>query len=268
MRFNAYSDTTEGLFDISIISSGHIFAQKGRSIHRPKGRCDWLLFYVARGCERFSLSETVDATEGSFIIFRPGEKQEHIYVGDTTGEFYYVHFNAPYEFDLFGLESSVIYHTKPSTRICDLFEEILNELFSKQICYEKICVSKFFDILGLLSRKIADLTGPHKKYMDKMSYIIQTMNREYQKDYSLEEYANMCQMSKYHFLRIFKEITGSSPMEYKNKIRIEHAKEMLEDSETPINEIGSKVGYSSPTYFCDIFKNKTGLSPSAYRKNL
>lgn len=256
MIFSAYSDTTEGLFDISIISSGHIFAQKGRSIHRPNGRADWLLFYVAKGCERFTLNTQMDANEGSFVIFKPGEKQEHIYIGDKTGEFYYVHFNAPYEFDLFGLQSSVIYNTKPSTKICDLFEEIINELLSKHICYEKICVSKFFNIMGLLSRRTADLTNPHKRYMDKMSYIIQTMNREFQKDYSLEEYANMCQMSKFHFLRIFKDITGSSPMEYKNKLRIEHAKEMLEDNDIPINEIGAKVGFSSPSYFCDAFKKK------------
>ena len=92
------------------------------------------------------------------------------------------------------------------------------------------------------------------------------MNREYKKNYTLDDYAKMCNMSKFHFLRIFKGITGASPFEYRNKIRLDHAKELLLDTPLPINEIGRSVGYSSNSYFCDAFKAKTGTSPSVYRK--
>ena len=92
------------------------------------------------------------------------------------------------------------------------------------------------------------------------------MNKEYKNNDSLDDYAEMCNMSKFHFLRIFKEITGTSPLEYKNSIRLEHAKEQLLDTNTPINEIGREMGYTSATYFCDAFKAKIGMSPSQYRK--
>ena len=74
-------------------------------------------------------------------------------------------------------------------------------------------------------------------------------------------------MSKFHFLRVFKDITGTSPLEYRNSIRLDHAKELLEDTNIPINEISREVGYSSDTYFCDVFKTKIGMSPSSYRKS-
>ena len=104
------------------------------------------------------------------------------------------------------------------------------------------------------------------KEADKIAFVIQMMNREYAKEHTLADYAEICNMSKFHFLRVFKEITGASPVEYKNKIRMEHAIEFLQDGETPIGEIAEQVGFSSAAYFCDAFKKKYGVSPSSYRK--
>lgn len=266
MNFSAYQNTNNGIAGVSIVSSGHIFAQKGRKIDRPNGRSDYLLFYVAKGKELFFLENEMVADEGSFIFFRPFEKQEHIYLENITGEFYYVHFNAPDDFDLFGFESSVVYASKPSVKVRDIFEEIISELQTKQPAYEMICVSKLFNIISLLIRKTEKESAPQGRYFDKISFVIQNMNKEYQNNYTLDEYAKMCNMSKFHFLRIFKDITGTSPLEYRNKIRLDHARELLEDTNIPINEISRAVGYSANTYFCDAFKAKIGVSPSQYRK--
>ena len=92
------------------------------------------------------------------------------------------------------------------------------------------------------------------------------MNSDYGKPCTLDDYAATCNMSKFHFLRVFKEITGASPIEYRNRIRIEHAKELLLYTNTPVGEIAAAVGYSSDTYFCDAFKSAVGASPSEYRK--
>ena len=131
-----------------------------------------------------------------------------------------------------------------------------------------ICVSKLFNIMSLLKRETAKSDEVKGRYFDKISFVIQSMNKEYYKSYTLSDYAKMCNMSKFHFLRVFKEITGTSPLEYRNEIRLEHAKELLKDTTLPINEISSKVGFSSGAYFCDAFKNKTGLSPLQYRNSI
>ena len=266
MIFNAYQDNDTDLFGISIVSGGHIFAPKGRTISRPNGRADYLLFYVAKGSEHFYLEREVELTEGAFVIFRPFEKQVHIQRSQKVSEFYYVHFRANEDFDLFGFASSTAYFNKPSAKITDLFEEIINELQTKQPFYEKICSSKLFNILFLLRRKCEKATNPLGRHTDKVSYIIQNMNKEYNENYSLEDYAKMCCMSKYHFLRVFKDITGCSPIEYRNSIRLEHAKELLCDTDNTINEICEAVGYTSNAYFCNTFKEKYNISPNRYRK--
>lgn len=266
MIYNAYQDTNQDLFGISVISSGHIFAQQGRAISRPNGRPDYLLFYVAKGSEHFLLDRETELTEGAFVIFRPSEKQIHIQKSAKVGEFYFVHFNAPKDFDLFGFESSVAYFNTPSTRIVDLFRQIIHELQSKQPAYEEICASILFNIFFLLKRRCEQTTNPLGQYTDKISFVIQKMNKEYEKDYSLEDYARMCCMSKYHFLRVFKDVTGSSPIEYRNSIRLAHARELLCDTEDTIDKISASVGYASNAYFCNAFKLRFGMPPSQYRR--
>ena len=267
MIYNAYQDTNIGIGGVSVVSCGHIFAQKGRKIDRPTGRSDFLLFYVVKGKEHFYLDNEVIAEEGSFVFFRPFEKQQHIYKEKKTGEFYFVHFNAPDDFDLFGFKSSTVYNSKPSLLVCEIFEEIISELLNKQVSYERICASKLFTLLSVLERKIKKESSAMVKYLDKISFVIQKMNKEYQVNDTLEDYAKMCNLSKYHFLRIFKDIVGVSPLEYRNAIRFEHVKEQLKDTNIPINEIAENSGFTSPSYFCIAFKKKFGISPREYRKN-
>lgn len=267
MIYNAYQDSDKNLFGISIISSGHIFAQQGRQIFRPNGRGDYLLFYVAKGSENIFLNSEIELCEGGFVFFRPFEKQIHIQKYAKTSEFYFVHFDAPPDFDLFGFDSSVAYFSDVSTQIIDLFEDIKNELQEKEKSYEEICVSKLLNIIFLLKRKCEKSRAPFKQHMDEISLAVQLMNKEYEKNYSLEDYSKICRMSKYHFLRKFKSIVGCSPIEYRNRIRIEHAKEMLRDTNLTIGEISINLGYSSNIYFCSAFKSKFGTTPTQYRKN-
>ena len=84
------------------------------------------------------------------------------------------------------------------------------------------------------------------------------MNKEYYTDLSLDDYAKMCNMSRFHFARTFREITGKSPIEYRNKIRIDHACELLLDTSDTVSEIAERVGFSSAIYFSDAFRRALG----------
>ncbi|MBO4897898.1 MAG: helix-turn-helix transcriptional regulator [Clostridia bacterium] len=267
MIYNAYQDTDTGIGGVSVLSCGHIFAKTGRKIDRPAGRPDYLLFYVAKGCEQFHLDSDVTAPAGSFVFFRPHEPQQHVYTDSKPGEFYYIHFNAPEGFDLFGFKSSFVYNCAPSTTLCAIFEEIISELQKKQPAYEMYCASMLFTLFSMLTRNTKKELSEYSVYFDKISFVIQQMNKEYQINYSLEDYAKMCNLSKYHFLRIFEDITGVSPIEYRNTIRFDHIKEQLKDSSAPISEIAEKAGFTSHSYFCSAFKKKFGMSPGEYKKS-
>ena len=53
MIFNSYAEKKEELSGIRLVSCGHVFAEPKREIHRPNGREDWLLLYVAKESETF-----------------------------------------------------------------------------------------------------------------------------------------------------------------------------------------------------------------------
>ena len=66
--------------------------------------------------------------------------------------------------------------------------------------------------------------------------------------------------------RRFKSATGVTLMDYVQNLRIEESKGMLENSDLPFDEIAAEVGYENPGFFRRVFKRRTGLTPSGYRK--
>ena len=264
MIFNSYSEKQESLAGIKLVSCGQIFAEPKREIYRPTGRDDWLLFYVAKESETFFLDKAVTAEAGSFIIFAPGEKQHHVYNGNANGEFYYVHFQCDALPHGITLESSHVYSLPYHRRFAAVFEEIIEETLSKMPNYEILCISQLLYLFSLLQRAVTETNSTQNKVWHGIARAVQHMNRFCDSNLTLEEYASMCHMSKYHFLRVFKSVTGSTPLEYRGRIRIDFAKELLKNGNFSISEISENLGYSSLAYFSAAFKKATGLSPSEY----
>ena len=67
-------------------------------------------------------------------------------------------------------------------------------------------------------------------------------------------------------LRRFRAATGQSPIDYVQTLRIEEAKQILETTQTPIEDIAAEVGYSEPSSFRLAFRKRVGISASVYRK--
>ena len=66
--------------------------------------------------------------------------------------------------------------------------------------------------------------------------------------------------------RRFKTATGTTLIEYLQNVRIEHAKQLLEGGSLPVDEISADAGYEDASFFRRLFKRRTGLSPSQYRR--
>jgi transcriptional regulator GlxA family with amidase domain len=66
--------------------------------------------------------------------------------------------------------------------------------------------------------------------------------------------------------RRFKIATGLSLIDYLQNLRVEEAKRLLEGGEMPVDVISFDVGYEDPSFFRRLFKRRTGLTPSQYRR--
>lgn len=92
------------------------------------------------------------------------------------------------------------------------------------------------------------------------------IKENFAKEISVEEAAEFCQFSKSHFMKIFKNVTGDTFLDYVKKCRLEHAYYLLRESEINIEEIGQACGFYNFSYFIRAFKSVYGKSPLQFRK--
>lgn len=82
---------------------------------------------------------------------------------------------------------------------------------------------------------------------------------------SLAEIAAEAGMSRYHFLRAFRQQTGETPHRYLTRLRIDRGRHDLAHGSAPVGEIAVGCGFASQGYFATAFRRETGITPSAYR---
>jgi AraC-like DNA-binding protein len=70
------------------------------------------------------------------------------------------------------------------------------------------------------------------------------------------------------FRKAFKKYTGLSPMQYHTALRMKQALYLLANSDLSIKEISFNLGFCSIFYFSKLFKEKTGMTPGAYRRKI
>jgi len=85
------------------------------------------------------------------------------------------------------------------------------------------------------------------------------------KPITLKMLSDNVKFSQYHFSRLFKQITGKSPMQYVTGIKIEKSKYLLLYTNNKINSIARELGFSDQSHFSRSFKMREGLSPSEFR---
>lgn len=108
------------------------------------------------------------------------------------------------------------------------------------------------------------------KRSEKSNSLIETavhyIHENYKKNISLDDVSRIVNISPYYFSKLFKEETGEGFVEYLTRIRIDKAKELLENSEYTMKEICSMIGYSDPNYFSRTFKKNVGVSPTEFKE--
>lgn len=124
---------------------------------------------------------------------------------------------------------------------------------------------EFFGLMTWLQRfSTEQICAPSDPVTAAIAYI----NENYRQPITLESVCRENHVSKYHFCRKFKASVGITVMQYVLKTRLAAAENMLAAGEGAVSEVSESCGFSSVSYFCQIFKKQTGISPSEYRKQI
>ena len=83
---------------------------------------------------------------------------------------------------------------------------------------------------------------------------------------SLDSVAKAVYLNKSYVSHIFKRETGISFVEFLTNVKVDRARILLLENDKKVHEVANQVGFTDTEYFSKIFKNKTGLTPTQYRK--
>ncbi len=149
--------------------------------------------------------------------------------------------------------------------------EAYEEYISKDVCY-RLPVRAYLYLLG--SAILRYYAGARNE-LDRMIYhnvirlrpVIEYIAEHYGEKIYIETLADMISVSPDYFTKMFKDSIGTTPIDYINGVRVNHSLRLLTMTDTPVNEIAEKTGFSNPNYFHKIFKAYMVTSPLAYRKS-
>lgn len=148
-----------------------------------------------------------------------------------------------------------------------------NEYYGQMVYRDCEIVSEMLHFFALIGRHLhnkqqqQNLACPkqqenQKRFTELCNYI----STHCTENLSLEELASEAGFSKYHFARLFKEMTGTTCHNFLLEQRILYAKSLLVDFSLPITEVAMRSGFNSLATFNRIFKSQIGCTPSEFRK--
>lgn len=148
---------------------------------------------------------------------------------------------------------------------------VINEMYTeyeeKQNGYEKINEANLIRLLVSIFRlQMSGRENGGGAYRHAIAEsAIRYMNDYYNEKITCELLASRAYLSTGYFHRIFKEVTGKSPIGYLQDIRLQKAAELMSDSSLTVRQTASAVGYSDMKHFYRIFSRKYGKTPKQYQ---
>lgn len=128
----------------------------------------------------------------------------------------------------------------------------------------------FFVLVGRYAvnmEKFQSLAPPkQQEYADRFVSVCDYINSHCTENLTLEQVSEQAGFSKYHFARLFRELTGTTVHNYVTNRRILYAQSLLADEALSVTEVSMRSGFNSLATFNRIFKKQMGCTPSEYRK--
>ena len=117
-----------------------------------------------------------------------------------------------------------------------------------------------------LKAKIFELFGELFPIIENDVCCIEFINQHYTEKFSIPILAQKCALSESAYRKRFKQLTGLSPIQYINKLKIEKACQLILTGDINMQEISDFLNFYNLPYFYKVFRENTGLTPLQYRQ--
>lgn len=201
----------------------------------------------------------------AFLVEVPGDHRYYFPEGAGHWEFYYLILpvSAPAagyirqfgSIERFGEDSGVI-------RLLRLIHDMAR---NRQIRDGFESSALAYRFLMELYRSRSAGADPESGMPEAVAKALRYMEQAFSRIGGLDDIARASGLSRFHFLRLFRNCTGTTPVEHLNKLRIEKAASLLRTTDLTLEAIAEQVGYANGNYFSKVFRHWVGTSPGRYR---
>lgn len=152
-----------------------------------------------------------------------------------------------------------------------LIEEICDEFYNKEVAYKYTILSKLFELVATLLKsqdikESVQTMGEKYKSHPHIEFIINYIEKNYDKELTLDIVSKKLNLNKNYFTRIFKQSTGMTFKKYLTARRLQKARQYLVETDYFITDISYLCGFASVKTFNRIFVDNMNCSPTEYRK--
>lgn len=256
------------------------FSENDRAFHE-----ELEIKYYYKGSSAVMIGGEVFVTSaGNLTVVNPFDTHSNLEIKDYEGEYILLMVSLDFlkEFAPGGLDlrhtfiskgKRITKFIKEDRRLSVIMTRICEELAEKKDNYRLIVYSLVTELFALLLRDYTDkecsredLPGAGKA-AELIAPALTAIFENYAQQMSLAELAALCNISKYHFCRLFKEEMKMTVVQYVTSYRVSLADAMLKDGDKSIDQIATQCGFSDLSYFYRCYKRIKGRSPNQTRKN-
>ncbi len=256
---------------VKINSCGTVRCERGWRWDPPEEQfLDFDLWYVWSGVGKIRLGEDeFPAHRGRLFVLRPhsvihGHHDPYRRLGVS-----FVHFN-------FITKAGKIIRPPASElpafvsdlRDPDLYDRLMRQVVTLSDSGPLQAAERLLEsvLLALPHDRLGDFQAVEDQRREsRIAEVVREIRENPGELFTITELADRVDYSVDHFTRLFTQTTGVGPKEFAIRVRIERAQNLLLNSELPVQAIAQMLGYADLFFFSKQFKQRTGLSPSAYR---
>lgn len=230
------------------------------------------LFYIVGGKGQFLIQDQLYPVDANnLVIINPNVSHTEVSLNAQ-----------PLEYIVLGIEGVELATTENSNgqfNILDHFERveisgclrnILREMEQKNTGYEDVCQA-YMEILIIRLMRNTALSVPENPQTvsgnRQCAAVRRYIDLHFKEALTLEQLAGEAHMNKYYLSHAFKREYGVSPINYMISRRIEESKYLLAETDLSMSQIAQLLGFSSLSYFSQVFRRTQSVSPMEYRQS-